>query len=276
VILDQNAVEEDGGVGGGFDGAVVVEGGRGPDHVVALPLAGFAGWVGEWDGLLVDAAGLAVDVGLVVVVVEDLKLVACVAGAGRCEEDAAVAACLIGARNVFGDAPLNVKLIVFEAALGFDVAGAWSFAYSEDVVGDSPLCWGFVFGGDPLVEVFSVEEDDRVGGRRGVGGARCDDRWNWFVDFGVLMFRRCWLLRVEGDGENDQGCGGKERRMDAHDFLDEDIPYREFLGRFAFSCGEEIEGIERYLKLHRWIMTTKYRDPSPSTSLRVRMTTSKE
>ena len=101
----------------------VVEGWRGPDDVVGLPFAGFAGGIGERDALLVDAAGLAVDVGLVVVGVEDLQFVAGVAGAGGGEEDAAVAAGLIGAGDVLGDSPLDVELVVLEGALGFDVAG---------------------------------------------------------------------------------------------------------------------------------------------------------
>src|ERR1700682_3835950 len=82
VILDEDAVEEDGDVGGGFYRAVGVEGGCGPGYVVGLPLAGLAIWVGERDGLFVNAAGLTVYVGLVVVVVEDLELVSSVPGAG--------------------------------------------------------------------------------------------------------------------------------------------------------------------------------------------------
>ena len=113
MVLDEDSVEEDRGVGGSLEGAVCVEGWGCPDDVVGLPLAGFARGVCEWDALLVDAASLAVDVGLVVVVVEDLKLVSVVAGAGGGEKYAAVAACLIGAGDVLGDSPLNVKLVVF-------------------------------------------------------------------------------------------------------------------------------------------------------------------
>ena len=72
MILDEDAVEEDGDVGGGFYRAVGVEGWCGPGYVVGLPLSGLAIWVGERDGLFVDASGLTVYVGLVVVVVEDL------------------------------------------------------------------------------------------------------------------------------------------------------------------------------------------------------------
>jgi len=112
VILDQDSVEEDCGIGGSLEGAVCVEGWRCPDDVVGLPLTGFARGVREWDALLVDAAGLAVDVGFVVVVVEDLEFVSVVSGAGGGEKDAAVAACLIGAGDVLGDSPLDVELML--------------------------------------------------------------------------------------------------------------------------------------------------------------------
>src|SRR5207302_708530 len=126
----QDSVEEDGDVGGALQGAVGVEGGGGPGDVVGLPFAGLAVGVGQRDGLLVDAASLSVDVGLVVVVVEDLQFVAGVAGAGGGEKDSAVAAGLAGAGDVLGNSPFDVKLIVLESALGLDVAGV--FADGED------------------------------------------------------------------------------------------------------------------------------------------------
>ena len=57
--------------------------------------------------LLVDAAGLAVYVGFVVVVVEDLQLVSVVAGPSRGEKNAAVAASLTTAGDVLGNFPLD-------------------------------------------------------------------------------------------------------------------------------------------------------------------------
>ena len=72
--------------------------------------------------LLVDAAGLAVDVGLVVVRIENLQLVAGVAGPGGGQEHAAVAARLAGAGDVLGNLPLDVQLVVLEAPLRLDVA----------------------------------------------------------------------------------------------------------------------------------------------------------
>ena len=86
VVLHEHSIEKDGDVGGRFQPAVGVEDGSGPGNVVGLPFAGLAIWVGERDGLFVDAAGLAVDVCFVVVVVEHLQFVAGIAGAGGGEK----------------------------------------------------------------------------------------------------------------------------------------------------------------------------------------------
>src|SRR5438270_11997859 len=112
MILHQHSIEKYGHVGGRFQGAVGVEGGSRPGDVVGLPFSGLAVWIGERDGLLVDAGGLAVDVGLIVVAVEDLQFVAGVPGAGGGEKDSAVAAELAGAGDGLGNFPFDVKLVV--------------------------------------------------------------------------------------------------------------------------------------------------------------------
>src|SRR5207237_4847793 len=117
--------------------AVVVEGGGGPEDVVGLPFAGFAAGVDQWRRLFVDAGGLAVDVGGVVVGVHDLEFVAGVAGAGGGEEDAGVAARLGFAGDVFGNLVFEVELVVAKAFFGFDVAGL--FVDGQDAVVDAPL-----------------------------------------------------------------------------------------------------------------------------------------
>ena len=102
---------------------------------------------------------------------------------------------------------------------------AWRLAHGEDAVGDGPFGWGLVLGGDPLVEVLAVEEDDCVGGRRGVGGAGCDDRRDGLVDFGVLML---WArLAVVRGGRRRRRSGSRGLRKfedwNAHDFHGEII-----------------------------------------------------
>src|SRR5580692_3466771 len=209
MILDQDAVEEDRYVGGRFQGTVWVEGGGGPEDVVGLPFAGLARGVGQGDGLLVDAAGHAVDVGGVLVGVEDLEFVAGVFGAGGGEEESAVATELAGAGDVGGDSPFEVELIVLEGAAGFDVAGV--FVHRQDAVGDDPLGGGVVLGGDPFVEVFAVEEDYRVGGWGGGGGAWGHDCGDGLADFGVFGFRRRSGGRfVKGGWRRGGLLGGKE------------------------------------------------------------------
>ena len=203
VVLHQDSVEEDGDVSGALYAAVGVEGWGDPGYVVGLPFAGLAIWIGQGDGLFVDAAGLAVDVGFVVVVVEHLQLVASVAGAGGGEEDSAVAAGLAGTGDVLGDFPLDVKLIIFEGAFGLDVAGV--FADGDDAVCDGPLGGSAaVLGGDPFVEIFAIKEDDGIGGRGGWRRAGGDDFGLGLPDFGVFGFRSglgLGLLRECGGGE---------------------------------------------------------------------------
>src|SRR5450432_1396170 len=202
VVLHQDSVEEDGDVGGALQGAVGVEGGGGPGDVVGLPFAGFAIWIGERDGLFVDAAGLAVDVGFVVVVVEDLEFVAGVAGAGGGEEDSAVAAGLAGAGDVLGNFPFDVQLIALESAFGLDVAGV--FADGDDAAGDGPLGGSVaVLSGDPFVEILAVEEDDRVGGRGGWCRPGGDDFGLGLPDFRVFGFGGGLGLGLLGE------CGGE-------------------------------------------------------------------
>ena len=101
-----------------------------------------------------------------------------------------------------------MELVVLEAAFGFDVAYAFLLADGEDAVGDGPFGGGVILGGDPLVEVLAVEEDDGVGGWIGVGFAGGDDRRDGFVDFGVFVFWRGSLLGGEGGGNAEENEGG--------------------------------------------------------------------
>ena len=80
MVLDNNPVEKDRDIGRRFERAVGVECRRGPGNIVGLPFSGFPIRVRERNALFVDAAGLAVYIGLVVVVIEDLQLISVVSG----------------------------------------------------------------------------------------------------------------------------------------------------------------------------------------------------
>src|SRR5579863_3694769 len=211
MILDEDAVEEGGAEGRRFERTVVVEGGRGPDDVVDVPLTWLAHGIGERNALLVETAGHAVDVGFVVVGVENLKFVAGVAGSERGEKDSAVAARLAAAGDVLGDAPLDVELVVLERAFGLDVADAGRFADGEDAVVDVPARGAVILCGDPLVLILSVEENNGVGGRSGVGRTRCDDGGFRLPDLGV--FRLGLVLGWSDEGKDGGGKNCKLERV---------------------------------------------------------------
>src|SRR5205823_4657410 len=155
-----------------------------PDNVVALPFTRLSHRVHERRVLLVDARCLTIHVRLVVVRIEDLDLVACVAGTGRGEKDAAVAAGLTRSRDALRDAPLEVELIVGEATLRLDVAGG--LVHRDHAVGNGPMRGRVIVDRYPLVEIVTVEQHDRIGRRRSVGAAGCDNTGNGSPDLGVL------------------------------------------------------------------------------------------
>src|SRR5687767_1383804 len=92
IVLHQHVVVQNRHAGRRLHAAVIIECRGSPDDVVGLPFAGFAAGDGQRGRLLVDAGGLAVHVGGVLVGVHDLKLVSGIASAGGGEEQAGVAA----------------------------------------------------------------------------------------------------------------------------------------------------------------------------------------
>lgn len=205
VVLDEDAVEEDGEVGGGFDFAVF-EDGFVEDDVVDLPLAGGAGGVNEGGKLAVERAGDAVGVAFVFVGVEDLAFVE------AHEEDAGVTAALAAAFLGAVVLPFDVDLAVAVGVFGVDIAGA--FTDGELAVFDGPFDGAVVFA-EPLVGIFAVEEDDGVGGG-GAGGVLGGGIAGFdfggvgaghVVDFVALLGI---LLGECRDGEGDGRDGGDE------------------------------------------------------------------
>src|SRR6266576_282110 len=137
MILHQHAIEEDCDVCWRFQRALGVEDRSRPHHVIHLPLSGLAVWVDQWNPLLVDAAGLAVDVGPVVIRIEDLQLISGVARTGGSQKHATVTSRLTSAIDVFRDSPLNVKLVVPKGPFGFNIAN--NLIHSEYSAGNNPL-----------------------------------------------------------------------------------------------------------------------------------------
>jgi len=122
VILYQYAIEDDRHVGGSFERTVSVECRRGPDDVIGLPFPWFAIGVHEESALPVNASGLAIDIGRVVVRIENLQFVPGIAGPGGSEQDAAIAARLTATGYVLGDSELDMQPVIPERSLGFNVA----------------------------------------------------------------------------------------------------------------------------------------------------------
>src|SRR6185312_16626386 len=120
----------------------------------------FAIRVRQRNGLLVYTAGLAVDVGLVVVRIENLQLIPVVAGSSGGEKHATVAARLTASGDVRGDFPFNVKLVVFKAFLGFDVSSV--LVHGHDAVVDFPFSRRLVLYRYPLIQILAIEQDDRA------------------------------------------------------------------------------------------------------------------
>ena len=104
VVLDEDAVVEDGERGLSRDLAVLIEERAMIDDVIALPLARLAAGVDQRHGTAVQRPALAVRIGLVLIGIEDLDLVLAL------EEHAAVAAALAGALHLRGRRELDVQL----------------------------------------------------------------------------------------------------------------------------------------------------------------------
>ena len=102
VVLQNDAVLDNGDAGGNAVGSVFLENRGGVDDVVYIPFARFTHGVCQWRCLFVDTAGLAVHVCFVVVAVEYLNFV------HPLHEDAAVAASLAGSGDVFRNAPFDM------------------------------------------------------------------------------------------------------------------------------------------------------------------------
>src|SRR5437868_2882767 len=122
MILHQHAVEEGGHVRWSFERSVAVECWCGPRNIVDLPFARRSSWVCQRNGLLVDAASHAIDVGLVLIGIEDLQFISTIFSASGGEKHPTVAARLAAPGNVLRNFPFDVKLIITKTAFSFDVA----------------------------------------------------------------------------------------------------------------------------------------------------------
>src|SRR5580765_4316418 len=109
VVLDKDAVVEDGEAGGRAQFIRVVEAGRGVNDVVNLPFAGGKACIRERRVLAVNGAGGTIRVSFAAERIEDLHFVAVEA-----EEDAAISAALAFAVGRSWCGPFDVELAIAE------------------------------------------------------------------------------------------------------------------------------------------------------------------
>ena len=132
-----------------------------------------------------------------------------------------------------------MELVVLEAALGFDVAGA-VFDYGQDAVVDVPGDGRFVAVFYPFVGVFAVEEDDGVGGGNAVGCAGCDYGRNGLPDFGFFGFG------LVGLGKGRRRCEKREEKEPeiSHCFHRAECTIYDLLRKEArFGAGDKGAGV---------------------------------
>src|ERR1041385_8494273 len=151
VIVQQNAVEEHGRIGGLYQLAVS-EYRRLEYDVVALPFAGLASCICKRRPLSIERAGLAIGVGRILVGIENLNFVQAL------QEYAAIAAILAVATNFHRRSPLNVQLHIAKLLLGGEVAS--TRRHFQDTVGKFPIPLAARL---PLRKIFAIEEDYGIG-----------------------------------------------------------------------------------------------------------------
>src|SRR5687768_5368487 len=108
IILYQYSILNGSDPGGTFQCAIVVESRGCPDEIIALPFSRFCAGIGQGNGLFINAACLPVDICFVVVAIEYLYLITIIAPAGRSKEYTTVSATLVGACNIFRNAPFDM------------------------------------------------------------------------------------------------------------------------------------------------------------------------
>src|SRR5690606_13396857 len=168
MVEKQDAIVDYGDVGWHDYAAIRAKPGCRVDDVVGLPFSGLLTRVRQGDVLLINGARLTVDVGLVLIVIQNLYFVAFL------KEYAAVAATLTYLGRI-GDcrrAPFDMELYITERLFGPNVACSGS--HRDRAVFDSPLGSATV-DGDPIAEVAPVEQNDSI--RRCIGrrSTRRDD-----------------------------------------------------------------------------------------------------
>lgn len=155
MVLEHHAVVYDRHIGAVQIGAVLLEYRSRVDDVVHVPFTWPAHGIGKGRCLLVDAAGHAIDVCLVLVAVENLHFVLVL------KEHAAVATTLSLAIDVGGYTPLKMELEAAKLLTGDDVA--LGLVHRENAVSYDPSGIASVVVA-PCREVFAIEEHYGIAG----------------------------------------------------------------------------------------------------------------
>ena len=115
VVLHDHTIENDRHDRTGAIGSVCLESRGGIDDIIDIPFARLSARIDERSRLLVDAGRLTVDIGLIVVAIQNLYFIAVL------QIDAAIAPALSATVYVLGNHPLDVKLEVAKGFPGDDI-----------------------------------------------------------------------------------------------------------------------------------------------------------
>jgi hypothetical protein len=151
-VLNEHAIVQN-GKAARFDGTIRPLFGSAEDDVVGLPFSRLFRGVDQWRGHSVERTGLSLRIGFILVGIEHLNLVTAL------EVNAAVAPALPCPLDLGWSGPLNMQLHISKLLPGHDAARA---VHNHHTILDLPAGRPTILT-LPCVEIFPVEQHDRVG-----------------------------------------------------------------------------------------------------------------
>ena len=186
VVLDLDAVVDDGKSGASGDFAFFVKDRAVEGDVIGLPLAGFATGIHQRLGTTIQSAALAVGIGDVFIAIEHLDFVL------SHQKDSAIATALARALDLGGSGEFDVESAGAEFFFALNVARAGGGL--ERAINELPFR-RLTIGSGPVFVSFlgAIEKNFGIGWRLGCGrviGRRCDN-------FGLRLFRGIFLVHFD-------------------------------------------------------------------------------